>query len=143
MENHLSFDPYQILSLPYIWNIKYSDLNKAYISMQEKYHPDILKTEDDSMSILISQSYSALKDHIRRGRFLIYHFQYTSEITFDMDIIFDLQEAEDSSIKNRWLYLFHNIDKAFNNGDRNVCNLFEEFIYVENLRSRRKIVIIL
>lgn len=142
MENHISFNPYNILHLPYIWRLSIQMLNDAYVSAQSIYHPDVIHQETE-MSFHISQSYIMLKNYVERGHALIDAKKWNTSLPkADMNYIFNLQEKSNIQIKSEWISYFNILDHSFtNNLINDALSHFANFIYIDKLRINRKIVV--
>ncbi|MDP1724785.1 MAG: Fe-S protein assembly co-chaperone HscB [Alphaproteobacteria bacterium] len=99
MKNQIDY--FSLLDLPRSFDIDLDALEKAYITNQQKYHPDTQqginaceKLKLMQQSVLINEAYQILKDPLKRAAYMLGCLNKQERIN-DPDLleeIFDLQE---------------------------------------------------
>ena len=134
MDNHLCFNPFNILNIEYRWKIDISRLSKAFVLAQRECHPDT-KSSDIERSIKISNSYAIIKNDIRRGYALIDIFSWGDIKNPNMKEILLLQSSD--NIENLWNESFSKLEIYFSEKNKEQFMMeFAKFIYIDKIRSR-------
>ncbi|MDP3531742.1 MAG: Fe-S protein assembly co-chaperone HscB [Alphaproteobacteria bacterium] len=125
MKNQIDY--FELLHLPRSFDIDLDALEKAYITHQQKYHPDTQqginaceKLKLMQQSVLINEAYQILKDPLKRAAYMLGCLHKEERIN-DSDLleeIFDLQEeagalSSEMDIKNFLEKIEFDIQKTF------------------------------
>lgn len=100
-----SLDDFKIFSLPYDYDINFEKLEKYFLNLQLKLHPDKFVNSDEKEKLFsgihsanINESYNTIVDPIRRAGALLkilIDFDLKEKTINDKEILFEIMELEE------------------------------------------------
>lgn len=100
-----SLDDFKIFSLPYDYDINFEKLEKCFLNLQLKLHPDKFVNSDEKEKLFsgihsanINESYNTIVDPIRRAGALLkilIDFDLKEKTINDKEILFEIMELEE------------------------------------------------
>ena len=163
MKNQIDY--FSLLGLPRSFDIDLDALEKAYITNQQKYHPDTQqglnaceKLKLMQQSVLINEAYQILKNPLKRAAYMLgcLHKEETINDPDLLEEVFDLQEEAGSlsskeDIKNFLEKINLDLQKTFaslgkslnENNVKGAQNLYFRAKYLTEIHKKVKTVDIL